>query len=264
MIEIAKQAALSAVTILMENFRKITADHIRVKRKNDFLTHVDESSEHEIIRILHQAFPDHAILAEESGLKDIAGEYRWIIDPLDGTKNYISGIPVFSISIALQFKKQVILGVVYDPIHQELFSAERNKGACLNGQPIQVSQTGHLEDCLFATGFPFKFKSFLPAYMDCFEDLFRHITSARRMGSAAIDLAYVAAGRFEAFWELGLNPWDCAAGSLLVEEAGGTVTDFWGHEHFLENSYIVASNGRIHAAALAIIQKHFPGYKKVE
>jgi myo-inositol-1(or 4)-monophosphatase len=264
MIEIAKQAALSAAGILMENFRKITSEHIRVKRKNDFLTYVDERSEHEIIRILHHAFPEHTILAEESGQKEIASEYRWIIDPLDGTKNYISGIPVFSISIALQFKKQIILGVVHDPIHQELFTAERDKGAYLNGQPIRVSPAGNLEDCLFATGFPFKFKNFLPAYMACFEDLFRHISSARRMGSAAIDLAYVATGRFEAFWELGLNPWDCAAGSLLVAEAGGTVTDFWGQDHFLDNSYIVASNGKIHAPALAIIQKHFPGYKKVE
>jgi myo-inositol-1(or 4)-monophosphatase len=264
MIETAKKAALSAATILMENFRKITADHIRIKQKNDFLTHVDEQSEQEIIRILHQAFPDHTILAEESGLKETAGEYRWIIDPLDGTKNYISGLPVFSISIALQYKKQIILGVVYDPIHRELFTAEKSKGAYLNNQPIQVSQTGRLEDCLFATGFPFKFKNFLPAYMDCFEEIFRNITSARRMGSAAIDLAYVAAGRYEAFWELGLNPWDCAAGSLLVKEAGGTVTDFWGRDNFLENSYIVASNGKIHSPTLAIIQKHFPGFKKVE
>ena len=264
MIETAKQAALSAATILMENFRKITSQQIRVKTKNDFLTHVDEQSEQEIIRILHSTFPDHTILAEESGLQDIVSDYRWIIDPLDGTKNYISGIPIFSISIALQYQNQIILGVVHDPFHQELFTAERNKGAFVNGQPIRVSQTNHMENCLLATGFPFKYKKFLPVYMDCFEDLFRQITSARRMGSAAIDLAYVAAGRFEAFWELGLNPWDCAAGALLVEEAGGRVTDFWGQNNFLSNSYIVASNGKVHTAILATIQKHFPGYKKVE
>jgi myo-inositol-1(or 4)-monophosphatase len=264
MIETAKQAAFSAATILLENFRKISSRQIRVKRKNDFLTHVDEGSEQEIIRILHSAFPDHMILAEESGLKEIASDYCWIIDPLDGTKNYISGIPIFSISIALRYKKRIVLGVVYDPIHHELFTAERDKGVFLNDQPIRVNQTSGLEDCLLATGFPFKYKNFIPIYMNCFEDLFRQITGARRMGSAAIDLAYVAAGRFEAFWELGLNPWDCAAGSLLVEEAGGLVTDFWGQNHFLNNSYIVASNGKVHAAILATIQKHFPAYKKVE
>jgi myo-inositol-1(or 4)-monophosphatase len=264
MIETAKHAALAAAGILMENFGKITSHHIRVKRKNDFLTYVDEKSEQEIIRILHQAFPNHAILAEESGLNDMPGEYCWIIDPLDGTKNYISGIPVFSISIALQFNKQIILGVVYDPVHKDLFSAEKNKGAFLNNQPVRVSNTRLMEDCLFATGFPFKYKNFLQTYMDCFEDIFRQITSARRMGCASIDLAYVASGRFDAYWELGLQPWDCAAGSLLVEEAGGKVTDFWGANRYIQNSYIIASNGHVHESTMKIIQQHFIHYQKVE
>jgi len=264
MIETAKRAAFAAAGILMENFGKITSHDIRVKRKNDFLTYVDEKSEQEIIRILRQAFPDHAILAEESGRNDIPGEYCWIIDPLDGTKNYISGIPVFSISIGLQHNKQIILGVVYDPVHKDLFTAERKKGAYLNNNPIRVSNTSQMEDCLFATGFPFKYKNFLSVYLDCFEDIFTQITSARRMGCAAIDLAYVASGRFDAYWELGLQPWDSAAGSLLVEEAGGKVTDFWGDDKYIQNSYIVASNGLIHESTLRIIQKHFTSYKKVE
>jgi myo-inositol-1(or 4)-monophosphatase len=264
MIETAKQAATSAARILLENFGKITSSHIRVKRKNDFLTYVDERSEQEIIGILHHDFPGHTILAEESGQKNNRSDYCWIIDPLDGTKNYIAGIPIFSISIALRYKQQTIIGVVYDPIHQDLFTAERDKGAFLNGKPLRVSPATQLNDCLMATGFPFKYKDFLPVYMDCFEDIFRQITSARRMGSAAIDLAYVAAGRFDAYWELGLNPWDCAAGALLVEEAGGKVTDFWGENRYLTNGYIIAANPTIHPLLRKIILKHFPHYIKVE
>jgi myo-inositol-1(or 4)-monophosphatase len=264
MLTIAKEAATTAAKILKENFRKITSAHIRVKSKNDFLTYVDETSEKKIIEIIHKNFPDHEIFAEETGLKKQDSHYRWIIDPLDGTKNYISGIPIFSISIALQYKNEIILGVVYDPVQNEMFHAEKNKGAFLNGNPIKVNSKTDLENSLLATGFPFKYKKYLPLYMDCFEDLFLHCTSIRRLGSAALDLAYVAAGRFEGFWELGLSPWDIAAGAIIIKEAGGTISDFWKNDHYLNNTFVVASNSLIHNQFLAVIQKYFPKPLKIE
>jgi myo-inositol-1(or 4)-monophosphatase len=264
MLTIAKEAAGAAAKILTENFRKITRAHIRVKSKNDFLTYVDEASEKKIIEIIHQNFPDHDIFAEETGLKRKNSDYRWIIDPLDGTKNYINGIPIFSISIALQYKNEIILGVVFDPIQNELFYAEKNKGAFLNGTTIQVNDETVLENSLLATGFPFKYKNYLPPYIECFKDLFLHCSSIRRLGSAAIDLAYVASGRFEGFWELGLSPWDIAAGSIIIKEAGGFISDFWKNDDYLNNTFVVASNNYIHDHFLTIIQKYFPKPLKIE
>jgi len=257
MINIAIKAARSASKILTENFGKINSDDIREKKRNDFLTFVDEQAEHTIIEILRASFPDHSILAEESGWKKQNSEYEWFIDPLDGTKNYISGIPIFSISIALRHQDQMLLGVILDPLRNELFHAEKGGGAFLNGKKIQISRRQNLEECLLATGFPFKQKEFLPRYLNCFQEIFQLSSGMRRMGSAAIDLAYVAAGRFDGFWELGLSPWDMAAGSLLIEEAGGNTTDFWGNNSYLTNGYVTATNGHIHQAMLQIIKRHF-------
>jgi myo-inositol-1(or 4)-monophosphatase len=264
MLTTAREAVIAASEILKENFRKITPAHIRVKSKNDFLTYVDETSEQKIINIIHKKFPDHEIFAEETGSNKQRSDYRWIIDPLDGTKNYISGIPIFSISVALQYKNDIILGIVYDPIQNELFYAEKNKGAFLNGNPIKVNSEANLENSLLATGFPFKYKKYLPLYMDCFEDLFLHCSGIRRMGSAAIDLAYVAVGRFEGFWELGLSPWDIAAGAIIIKEAGGFISDFWKNDDYLHNSFVVASNSLIHDQFLTVIQKYFPNPLKIE
>jgi len=257
MINIAINAAKSASKILIDNFGEITSEDIKEKKKNDFLTFVDEQSETTIINILQDTFPDHSILAEESGLKKHNSDYEWIIDPLDGTKNYISGIPVFSISIALRHLDQIQLGVVLDPVRNELFQAQRGEGAFLNGKKIQVSNRESLERCLLATGFPFKQKQSLPSYVKCFQDIFHHCSGIRRMGSAALDLAYVAAGRFDGFWELGLSPWDTAAGSIIIEEAGGKISDFWGANSQLTSGFVAATNGHIHPVIIQIIQKHF-------
>jgi len=257
MINVAIEAAKSASKILNDNFGKISSEDIKEKNKNDFLTYVDEQSENTIINILLHAFPDHSILAEESGVKKHGSDYEWIIDPLDGTKNFISGIPFFSISIGLQYKDQMQLGVVLDPVRNELFHAQRNDGAYLNGNKILVTNRSNLDECLIATGFPFKQKHFLSAYVKCFEDIFQQSSGIRRMGSAALDLAYVAAGRFDGFWELGLSPWDMAAGSIIIEEAGGTISDFWGKNSYLTSGMVTATNKHIHQVMNQIIQRHF-------
>lgn len=258
MIDIVKTAALKAGGILLEHFQKVPKEAIRQKRQNDFLSFVDESSERIIIEILTKNFPDFSILAEETGATEGSSEYRWIIDPLDGTTNYINGLPIFSVSIALQKKNEIILGVIYDPLHQEMFHAEKNKGAYLNNQPITVSRSASLAESFIATGFPFKAKHLLKDYLQAFEGIFRPCIGMRRMGSAAIDLAYVAAGRFDGFWELGLSPWDVAAGSIIVQEAGGKLSDFWDGPDYLNNTSIIASNKIIHHELIRIIQKFFP------
>jgi myo-inositol-1(or 4)-monophosphatase len=263
MLNLAIKAATTAASILRENFGKISPNDIREKSRNDFLTFVDEKTEHKIIEIIRTEFPAHAVLAEESGRYPQKNDYEWIIDPLDGTKNYIAGIPIFAISIALRYKMKIQVGVIYDPMKEELFFAERSKGAFLNRKRIQVSDNDRLENCLLATGFPFKNKQFLPIYMNCFQDLFRHCSGMRRMGAAAIDLAYLAAGRFDGFWEIGLSPWDVAAGALIIEEAGGSISDFWGKASYLNNAYTAASNGKIHNGLLKILQKHFKEYTKI-
>lgn len=263
MIEIAKKAAYAAGEILREYFGKIPEAAVRQKTKNDFLSFVDEESEKKIVSIIHSAYPDHEFLAEEGGRSGASGDYLWIIDPLDGTKNYLSGIPVFAVSIALQYKDELILGVIYDSMRDELFSAQKGAGAFLNGVKIQVSKKGKLEQSLIATGFPFKAKHFLPAYLKAFEDIFQRSIGMRRMGAAAIDLAYLAAGRFDGFWEIGLSPWDVAAGTVIIREAGGQVSDFWQGQDFLWNHYILASNGLIHIQVTEILQKYFSSFQPV-
>lgn len=257
MLKTAISAARSAAKILMDNFGKISPNDIRRKSANDFLTFVDEEAEKKIIETIHQSFPSHAILAEESGLSEETSEYEWIIDPLDGTTNYIFGVPIFAVSIGVRYNKKLRLGVVLDPVKNELFYAEKNKGAFLNGKPIHTSTNQRLEECLFATGFPFKFKEYLTTYLNCFHDIFMQCNGARRMGSAALDLSYVACGRFDFFWEVGLNPWDIAAGSVIIDEAGGQVSDFWGKDNHFKNGFYVATNGVIHNHILEIIQRHF-------
>lgn len=257
MIKTAIEAARSAAKILLDNFGKISSNDIRRKSANDFLTFVDEEAEKKIIDTIHKAHPSHSILAEESGLSEQSSDFEWIIDPLDGTTNYISGVPIFAVSIGLRHNEELQLGVVLDPVRDELFYAQKNEGAFLNGNPMQVSINNQLSDCLFATGFPFKIKEYLPAYLNCFHDIFMQCSGARRMGAAALDLSYVACGRFDLFWEIGLNPWDMAAGSLIIEEAGGKISYFWGNETYIKNGFCTATNGKIHNEILALIQRHF-------
>ena len=258
MLNTAKEAADEAGKILKQHFRKISISDIREKSTNDFLTFVDEQAENKIIEIINKKFPEHSILAEESGNQNKKHSHCWIIDPLDGTKNYINGIPVFAVSIALQANNQIIASVVLDVMQNEMYNAEKGKGAFLNESKIYVSESESVEKCLLATGFPFKNKTFLDAYMNCFKDIFNHCSGLRRMGAAAIDLAYVASGHFDAFWEMGLNPWDMAAGELIITEAGGKVTDFWNENNHLKNSFILASNTKVHEIILEIISRHFP------
>lgn len=263
MIKLAKQAALEAGELLLKHFGNIPEEAIRKKTQNDFLSFVDEQSEQVIIETIRSRYPKHSFLAEEGGSIKSTSPYRWIIDPLDGTKNYLSEIPVFAVSIALEYEKELILGVVYEPVRKEMFWAEKGKGAWLNEQPISVSSKKQLNESLIATGFPFKTKNFLADYLKAFEDIFKQSVGMRRMGAAAIDLAYLAAGRFDGFWEIGLNPWDVAAGAVLIRETGGQITDFWGTDKFLFNHYLLTSNGHIQDALQTILQKHFNKFKPV-
>ncbi len=263
MLETAKKAAYAAGDILREHFGRVPAEAVRQKTKNDFLSFVDETSEQAIIEVIRSVYPGHAFLAEEQGASAQQSPYRWIIDPLDGTKNYIAGIPVFAVSIALEHEGSLKLGVIYDPMRDEMFAAQDGRGASLNGQPITVSGKAALAECLLATGFPFKAKHFLPQYLSAFNDLFLASVGMRRMGAAAIDMAYLAAGRFDGFWEIGLSPWDVAAGTVIIREAGGQVSDFWYGKDFVFNNYLLASNGLVHKEMGAILQKYFSSYTAV-
>ena len=260
-LETAKTAAFESGKILMDNFGRVSKHEIRKKAAADFISFVDESSEKKIIDTIYASFPDHTVLAEEGGMVDKKSEYIWIIDPLDGTTNYLHSLPVFAISIALKHNDETILGVVYDPIHDDLFHAEQGKGTFLNDKSVQVSQTNNLNESFIATGFPFKSKHRLKEYSDVFNTIFNSCIGIRRMGAAAIDLAYIACGKFDGFWEIGLAPWDIAAGRILISEAGGMVTDFWNTKDFKDSSYILATNSSIHQELGDIIREVFPFYK---
>ncbi len=253
--EVAITAVRRAGEVLMRHFGTIEAAQIDNKQAFDFVTYVDKKSETVLIDHLGAAFPDHAFYAEESQ-RARAGGYRWIIDPLDGTTNYIHGVANFSISVALEHERQIILGIVFDPCRDELFSAVKGGGAFLNGRAIRVSAVNHPALSLLGTGFPFKNKQHLDSYLASFSALFQQVSGIRRLGSAALDLAYVACGRFEGFWELGLSPWDVAAGALLVVEAGGMMSDFAGGDQEVWNGHVVASNGLLHPLLLAATRKY--------
>lgn len=255
MLNIAVRAARSAgdvITRSIDNVGKLT---IRLKGKNDYVTEVDKLAEQEIIRIIRKAYPDHAILAEESG-RHGESEYIWVIDPLDGTTNFLHGFPQFAVSIALKHKGRIEQGVVYDPLRQELFTATRGAGAMLNNRRIRVTQQTSLKGALLGTGFPFKAQHHLDAYLNMFRSLFIDSAGIRRAGAAALDLAYVAAGRLDGFWEIGLNEWDMAAGVLLIQEAGGIVTDFLNGEHYLTSGNLIAASPKLHRIIQAAIEPH--------
>ncbi|MBN2410413.1 inositol monophosphatase [candidate division KSB1 bacterium] len=258
MKNIAIKAALAASKILKENFGRITSTQIDLKRQFDFVTFVDKSSEQEIIRIIREQYPDHKFYAEESD-KDESGGYRWIIDPLDGTTNYIHGFPAFSISIALEYNKEIILGVIYDPMREELFVAEKGKGATLNDKTIRVSDIADPALSLLTTGFPFRAKNYLELYQESFRQLFLKMSGIRRIGSVALDFSYLACGRCEGFWEIGLSPWDIAAGYLIIREAGGLMTDFAGEDCPVWTGNVVASNGHLHEAIIRVVKDVFAG-----
>lgn len=253
-------AAHQAGRIIMDHYGKL--DHTQISAKNrdfrnDFVTEVDARAEACIISYVRRAFPDHAILAEESGKHDMASPYRWIIDPLDGTTNFIHGIPMFAVSIALEVNGVLEVGVVLEPSREELFVAERGRGAFMNDRRISVSQNSQYRRLLLATGFPFKDFKFVDDYLKLFRFFMAHSSGIRRAGSAALDLCYLACGRFDGFWELCLNPWDIAAGALIVEEAGGRITNFQGGPDFLYTGNIVGSNGLIQQWMLDNVREVF-------
>jgi myo-inositol-1(or 4)-monophosphatase len=249
MLNTAVKAARRAGSILVRNADRIERLTVESKGRNDFVTEVDRLAESEIIDVLRHAYPDHAILAEESG-GTTSAEYAWIIDPLDGTTNFIHGYPQYAVSIALQYKGRLDQAVVFDPLRNELFTATRGQGAHLNDRRIRVSRIQDFRRCLLATGFPFKSNAYLEFWIDVFRRVAGETSGVRRAGSAALDLAHVACGRFDAFWEFGLQVWDMAAGCLLIEEAGGLVGDPAGGREHLRTGLLVAGNPRAYAQML--------------
>ena len=219
---------------------------VRAKNRNDFVTQVDKAAENAIIDIIRRAYPEHAFLAEESGASAGARpEFQWVIDPLDGTTNYIHGFPQYCVSIALEHKGVLTQAVVYDPAKNELFTASRGRGAFLDDRRMRVSKCTQLADALVGTGFPFKELERIDLYMRQLRTLMGGCAGVRRAGAAALDLAYVAAGRLDAFWEMGLSRWDMAAGALLIQEAGGLVSDLGGQPGFLDSGEIAAAAPKV-------------------
>ncbi|MBO2637789.1 inositol-1-monophosphatase [Shewanella algae] len=241
MLTIAVRAARAAGQTIMRAYTELDRIEVDAKGVNDFVTSVDKEAEAAIIYQIRKSYPDHSIVGEENGEnRGTNQDYLWIVDPLDGTNNFVNGVPHFAVSIAMQYKGKTEVAVVYDPVRDELFSAARGKGAKLNDFRIRVNNVSDLGASLVATGFPFKARQHTETYMKLFGETFSLCADLRRAGSAALDLAYVAAGRVDAFFELGLKPWDIAAGDLIVREAGGTVTDFSGGHNYLLSGNIVA------------------------
>lgn len=253
LLNVAISAARSAGNIILRFCDRLDTVKTFEKKANDFVTEVDRLAEREIIQYIRHLYPHHGILAEESG-HDKGNDYLWIIDPIDGTTNFIHGFPHFSVSIALQYKGRLEHGVVYDPLKQELFYASRGAGAYLNERRIRVTQQKELKGALIGTGFPFRNQELLDPYLKLFKQISLEVCGIRRAGSAALDLAYIAAGRLDGFWEFKLSPWDMAAGAVLIREAGGLLSDLAGGENFLESGDILAGTPKVLKNLLKLVQ----------
>jgi myo-inositol-1(or 4)-monophosphatase len=243
-LNIAITAARKAGNIIARAIDRLDTIKISMKSQNDFVSEIDKLAEQEIIHIIRKAYPNHGILAEESG-ETKGDDFIWIIDPLDGTSNFIHGFPHFAVSIALAHKNQLQQAVIYDPIRQELFTASRGEGAKLNQYRMRVSQCKELHSAMIGTGFPYKSIDRLPHYLKDFTELTKSVTAIRRAGSAALDLAYVAAGRLDGFWEYDLSPWDIAAGALLITEAGGLISEPNGGVDYMKSGNVVTANQKL-------------------
>ena len=260
----AVEAARKAGDIAQINFARINQSDIKTKAYNEFVTFVDEEAEKAIIDIIHGRYPDHTILGEEQGLKGDESDYLWIIDPIDGTTNYIHSFPVYCVSIALKIKGRLEVAVIYDPSRQELFTAIRGMGAMLDGRKIRVSKQRTLQGALLGTGFPYRDQlDWLEVYLDIFIDFTRIVGAIRRPGSAALDLAYVASGRYDGFWEFGLKPWDVAAGVLLIQEAGGLVKSMIPGEDAVESGSLLCGNPHLFDPMSEIVSKYDDRLKKL-
>lgn len=255
MLKVAIEAALEAGKFLKENIGKIRHLERKGGHETNLVSEIDKKSEELIISRIKKNFPSHDFLCEESGSAEIKSEYRWIIDPLDGTINYVHGLPIFCVSIGLEHNGEIVAGVVYDPSRDELFTAEKGKGAWFNKKRIQVTKTEKLIESLVVTGFSYAVNKQPEPDITHFTNIVVEVQAVRRLGSAALDLSYVACGRFDGFWERMLNPWDVAAGVLLVTEAGGTWTDYSGAPSTVYNKQILATNGRIQKQMIAVLKK---------
>jgi myo-inositol-1(or 4)-monophosphatase len=258
MLNTAVKAARRAGSIINRATRNLDILSVREKAANDFVSEVDREAEQAIISTLHEAYPGHAILAEESGASGGIGasEYQWVIDPLDGTTNYLHGFPHYCVAIALEHRSIVTQAVIYDPARNDLYTASRGRGAFLNETRLRVSKRQNLKAGLIATGFPFKEFAHLDAYLAMLRDMMKGSAGVRRTGSACLDLAYVAAGRLDGFWEIGLSRWDMAAGSLLITEAGGLVGDLEGNEGYMDSGYIVGGTPKVFGDIIRLLGPH--------
>jgi myo-inositol-1(or 4)-monophosphatase len=257
MLNIAIRAARNAGKVILRAFEESDKIEVQQKGSNDFVTNVDKNAEAVIRETILKAYPNHCIVGEELGQHSGSdSDYLWVIDPLDGTTNFIKGIPHFAVSIALQVKGRIEQAVIYDPIRGDLFTATRGQGAQLNSKRIRVSPAKELSGTVLATGFPFKQKHHLEAYLNAFSALFVHTADMRRAGSAALDLAYVAAGKIDGFFEIGLKPWDTAAGQLLIKEAGGLIVDFAGGNNFDNSGNIICGAPKLAQAIVKEMRPH--------
>jgi myo-inositol-1(or 4)-monophosphatase len=265
MLNIAIKAARVASKVMLHNIERLDQLDIEQKGRADFVSEVDRQAEEIIIDTIRSAYPDHGILAEESGVsgdKD-KSEHEWIIDPLDGTTNFLHGLPVYAVSIGLRVRGVLQTAVVYDPSRDELFSASKGKGAHLNDRRIRVSDTRTLSNALLATGFPYNEMKYLEPWLGSFKVLVPYVAGIRRAGSAALDLAQVACGRYDGFWEFGLNPWDMAAGILLIQEAGGFSSDMKGGQDMLESGHIIAGNPKLFGKLQTLVKEQAKGLHNI-
>jgi myo-inositol-1(or 4)-monophosphatase len=256
LLALAIEAVLRAGELQMARFRS----GVRVDKKGaiDLVTEVDLDVERMFRSLVAERFPDHDVLAEELGQSRTGARHRWVFDPLDGTTNYAHGVPIFCASLALEIDGSPALGAIYDPNRSELFTVERGVGAWLNGAPLRVSEVATLTDALLVTGFPYDLQTRLADLIELFTRFLRQARAVRRLGSAALDLCWVAAGRMDGFWEQGLHPWDTMAAALLVQEAGGRVTGLDGGPYDATAGHVLASNGLLHAEMLDVIRSHHP------
>ncbi|MEA1990029.1 MAG: inositol monophosphatase family protein [Pseudomonadota bacterium] len=261
LLNIATQAARAAGGNILHHLDRIDQLNVEHKGKNDYVSEVDKEAENTIIQTIKKYYPEHDILAEESGItkqKQKPAEVRWIIDPLDGTTNFLHQFPQFCVSIAVEVKGKIQHAAIFDPVRDEMFTASRGSGAFLNNRRLRVSQQKSLENALLATGFPYHDFSYLDAYMESLKSFMTSTAGIRRAGSAALDLAYVACSRVDGFWEFNLKPWDIAAGALIVQEAGGLSTDFNGGDNYLNSGNIIATNPKLYKEMAQTIGKTVP------